>query len=129
MKCPLCNKIIPNESVFCMYCGAKVFEKTNEDFIQLKIKSLIDPQLKSPASAIYNITLKETDNYGRKFYNIIVDSQNSYGAMLRNEFFVIFYNINYETQTVHYTDNCLRMKSLFMSEDAMKRLNNWNKPI
>lgn len=129
MKCNSCDKIIPKESIYCMYCGAKISQNIegDPDFIETKIKKIIEPHLKSPASAVYNINLKDEDKYGRKFYDVIVDSQNSYGAMLRTEYFIIFYKIDYDKQNTYQTDDCLRMKTFFMSEDAMKRLHNWGK--
>lgn len=60
---------------------------TNEEIMKV-VKPMVCAQLKSPASAQFPVDLISIVGDDERGYNIegFVDSQNSYGAMLRNDF-------------------------------------------
>ena len=55
MRCVKCNQIIPDESIFCLFCGAKI-EKAQSQEIPKTRKIIIERQWRFIGSAcIYNI--------------------------------------------------------------------------
>ena len=66
------------------------------------------------------------DKYGRVFVDVSVDSQNGFGAMIRTNFGIVLYPHNNEYKI---TDCGVCKYSFYKTEDVIKRINNWNKPL
>lgn len=65
--------------------------------------TLIKDTLKSPSSAIWNeISYMENNDEGQYIVYIDVEAQNSFGAYIRGQYFVIVYNLDLETRTFSY---------------------------
>ena len=100
MYCNQCGKAISNNSIFCNFCGVKIEQdnQTNElseDPIIKACKDFVSKNLKAPATVKYNsIEIKECDQCGRILLIVEVDSQNGFGAYVRNKFHVILKSVN-----------------------------------
>lgn len=58
-------------------------------------KTLISNQLKAPSTAVWGKTEKvDEDNYGRCLVYISVESQNSFGGMVKSDFLVVLQEVN-----------------------------------
>lgn len=77
---------------------------TNEEVMQV-VKPAICAQLKSPASALFPVELISIVGDDQRGYHVqgYVDSQNSYGAMLRNDFTADVMIVNGFPQVVNAT--------------------------
>ena len=129
MKCNSCNKTKPEESIYCMYCGNKITNINIEDPLITACKNCVIEKLKAPSTAIFpTVEIKDKDNYGRIFYYVEVDSQNSFGATIRTKLYVILQQV-YKDGTYKALDNAVYKVSFINTEDVVKRLNKWNKPL
>lgn len=96
MFCKNCGELLDENSKFCKNCGVAVEENKasgNSEFEKNKvIMSVVKPaicaQLKSPASAKFPVDLISIVGNDETGYQVagFVDSQNGYGAMIRNDF-------------------------------------------
>ena len=90
-------------------------------------KKYVCEYLKCPSTAqFYKINILSQDKYGRVFVDLSVDSQNGFGAMIRTNFGVVLYPDNNEYKT---TDCGVCKYSFYKTEDIIKKINNWNKPL
>ena len=107
---------------------------TDDDYIACAEDAVCD-QLKSPSSARFSSgEVEEIDDYGRILISITVDSENSFGAMIRNYAVVVIqkynpekksyiYNPSYGVQL--YSDSAMTDTAIEM----VKSLNDWNEPL
>ena len=103
------------------------YDNRDEDKIKNACMKYVSQSLKSPSSAQFpSINIKSLDKYGRVFVDISVDSQNSFGAMLRTNFGVVLYPKNNEYCV---TDSGVCKYGFYKTEDTIKQINNWNKPL
>lgn len=93
MRCTKCGKEIPDESVYCMWCGEKVLvpnrypstemEKWYEDIMRNHVAAI----MKNPAECEwprYDESMRSTHGVGKKPYvDTYIDATNSYGGRLR----------------------------------------------
>lgn len=103
MFCSKCGKEIPDGSIFCSVCGAKLGATetsepsqptTKEGWMLLEIKDAIASGLKDPHSVKYgNFENIEIDGYGRTYAEIVVHAKNSYGAYVPSRYAVGFYDV------------------------------------
>lgn len=129
MYCNQCGKEIPNNSIFCDFCGVKI-EQTNElseeDPIIKACKDFVSKNLKAPATVKYNsIEIKERDQCGRILLIVEVDSQNGFGAYVRSKFHVILQSVN-KDGSYKVSKHAFNIAS--QSERVFKNQNNWNLP-
>ena len=106
---------------------------SDEDYIS-GAKTAISKQLISPATATYsNEKIVEKDDYGRVLVTLSVDSQNGFGAYVRNNYAVVIES--YDTGTdefVYYPNGITGWTSDFSKEfsiEAAKLAANWNEPL
>ena len=103
------------------------YNGNNNDIIINVCKKYVCEYLKCPSTAqFYKINILSQDKYGRVFVDLSVDSQNGFGAMIRTNFGVVLYPDNNEYKT---TDCGVCKYSFYKTEDIIKKINNWNKPI
>ena len=105
MFCSKCGKQIPDDSIFCAYCGARLATasaesaqdaspKTKEDWMLLAIKEPIMAGLKDPDSVKFDkFENIEIDAYGRTYAEIVVRAKNSYGAYVPSRYAAGFYDV------------------------------------
>ena len=99
----------------------------NNNSIINACKKYVCEYLKCRSTAqFYKINILSQDKYGRVFIDLSVDSQNGFGAMIRTDFGVVLYPDNNEYKT---TDCGVCKYSFYKTEDIIKKINNWNKPI
>ncbi len=103
------------------------YDGDNNNNIINACKKYVCEYLKCPSTAqFYKINVLSQDKYGRVFVDLSVDSQNGFGAMIRTNFGVVLYPDNNEYKTT----NCGVCKySFYKTEDIIKKINNWNKPL
>ena len=134
MYCNKCGKQIVDDSIFCSYCGIKVeqiIQKESSISIDKLIidacKECIKKHLKSPSTVIFDkIEIKDRDDYGRIYLYAEVDSQNSFGAMMRANLHIVLQNVN-EDGSYEATNDAVAKVSFFCTEDVIKTINKWNK--
>ena len=103
------------------------YNENNTDVIINSCKKYVCEYLKCPSTAQFpKIDIISQDKYGRIFIDLSVDSQNSFGAMIRTNFGVVLYPHNNEYRI---TDCGVCKYSFYKTEDIIKRINNWNKPL
>lgn len=103
------------------------YDNRDKEKIKSACKKYVSQHLKSPSSAQFpDITIKALDNYGRVFIDVFVDSQNSFGAMLRTNFGVV---LSPKDNEYYVTDCGVCKYSFYKTEDIIKQINNWNKPL
>ena len=103
MFCSKCGKQIPDDSVFCPGCGARLqggapeepkLPTTKEGWMLLAVKDAIAAGLKNPESAKFsNFEEIETDSFGRTYAEIIVYATNSYNAVVPTRYAIGFYDV------------------------------------
>lgn len=102
MFCVACGQSLPDNANFCLNCGIKINqdgasaakEKTEKDWMYQFIKEQVSKTLKSPASAVFSDPYDiDTDDYGRVYAEVAVDSQNSYGAVVRTKFGIVISDV------------------------------------
>lgn len=103
MFCSKCGKQIPDESVFCSFCGAQLAASsqqkpttptTKEGWMLLAIQDTIRAGLKDPDSVKFdNFENIEVDGYGRTYAEIVVRAKNSYGAYVPSRYAAGFYDV------------------------------------
>lgn len=119
--------------VVCAMCSGES-SASNDDYI-IAARYLVRSQLKAPSTAVFSDeTVEETDDYGRVIVSLTVDSQNSFGAMLRRYAIVAIQSIDKKNEMVRhkeevsvqfYDDAVLKDSAIEMT----KSLNDWNEPI
>lgn len=94
MFCTKCGSPLVDSDIFCTKCGNRVgyaaesaAQFTNEEIMKI-VKPAICAQLKSPASAQFPDEMLSIIGDCTQGYHIsgYVDSQNSFGALIRNDF-------------------------------------------
>ena len=104
-----------------------VYNGNNNDIIINVCKKYVCEYLKCPSTAqFHKIDIISQDKYGRVFVDLSVDSQNGFGAMIRTNFGIVLYPHNNEYRI---TDCGVCKYSFYKTEDIIKRINNWNKPL
>lgn len=103
MFCSKCGKQIPDESVFCSFCGAQLAASaqqttttptTKEGWMLLAIQDAIRAGMKDPDSAKFDgFENIEIDGYGRTYAEIVVRAKNSYGAYVPSRYAAGFYDV------------------------------------
>ena len=134
MYCNKCGKQIPDDSVFCNYCGVKVeiqsedvTPKTQDDAIISACKDCIMKHLKAPSTVQFPIIeIQDRDDYGRIYLYAEIDAQNAFGAMLRNKLRVVLQSVN-DDGTYEALNEAVYKVSFINTEDVVKRVNHWNK--
>ncbi len=136
MYCNKCGKQIVDDSVFCSYCGIKVKQTVQEELpinidklIIEACKECIKKHLKLPLTVNFNkIEIKDRDSYGRIYLYAEIDSQNSFGAMMRANLHIVLQNVN-KDGSYEATNDAVSKVSFFCTEDVIKSVNKWNKKI
>lgn len=134
MYCNKCGKQIPEDSIFCNYCGVKVEiqnediePKTQDDIIISACKDCIIKHLKAPSTVQFPVVeIQDRDDYGRVYLYAEIDAQNSFGAMLRKKLRVVLQSVN-EDGTYEALNEAVYKISFINTEDVVKRVNRWNK--
>ena len=104
-----------------------VYNGNNNDIIINVCKKYVCEYLKCPSTAqFHKIDIISQDKYRRIFVDLSVDSQNGFGAMIRTNFGIVLYPHNNEYRI---TDCGVCKYSFYKTEDIIKRINNWNKPL
>ena len=100
MYCKKCGKVIPENSIYCMFCGVYVKKNVsdNSDYPQTDIEKLYEdvmvnriiPNLKSPTTAQYpkyneemQKELNRSFSSSVKVIETYIDSMNSFGSIVR----------------------------------------------
>ena len=108
-------------------------EISDETYISCA-KQVVAEQLRSPGSAIFsNCEVMEKDDYGRVLVVGYVDSQNGFGATLRNGFAVVITNYDKETERFSYSRSFELWKWEFdylkdTTIENVKSNSQWNEP-
>ena len=103
------------------------YNGNNNDIIINACKKYVCEYLKCPSTAQFpKVSILSQDKYGRVFIDVSVDSQNSFGAMIRANFGVGLYPHNNEYKI---TDCGVCKYSFYKTEDVIKKINDWNKPL
>ena len=103
------------------------YNGNNNDIIINACKKYVCEYLKCPSTAQFpKVSILSQDKYGRVFIDVSVDSQNSFGAMIRTNFGVVLYPHNNEYKI---TDCGVCKYSFYKTEEVIKRINDWNKPL
>ena len=128
MYCTKCGKEISDNDEFCKYCGNKNIS-SNESPLITACKKCVIERLKAPSTAKFNIIdIKDVDSYGRIFYYVEVDSQNSFGASLRTKLYVVLQKVEEDSSYIALKEAVYKV-SFINTADVVKRLNKWNKPL
>ena len=108
---------------------------SDDDYISCA-KTAVSKQLKSPGSAFYsNEKVVEKDDYGRVLVMLTVDSQNGFGAYLRQHCAVVIKSYNKKTKDFIYSRNGVQSwtdEYDFLADtciDMAKEASNWNEPL
>lgn len=137
MYCFKCGKQIVDDSIFCSYCGIRVSDVnqednsiTNEDELVINAcKECIKKHLRAPSTVSFaSVEIKDRDNYGRVYLYAEVDAQNAFGGTLRNNLHVVLQKVN-KDGTYEALNEAVYKVSFINTEDVVKRVNKWNKPI
>ncbi|MBO4894855.1 MAG: zinc ribbon domain-containing protein [Clostridia bacterium] len=97
-------------------------------------KQVVAEQLRSPGSASFsNCEVAEKDDYGRVLVTGYVDSQNGFGATLRNGFAVVITNYDSDTEQFSYSRSFELWKWEFdflkdTTIENVKSNSQWNEP-
>ena len=134
MYCNKCGKQIVDDSIFCSYCGIKIEQtsqyelpKSKDELIIEACKNCIKKHLKSPSTVNFDvIEIQDRDDYGRIYLYAEVDSQNSFGAMMRANLHIVLQNVN-DDGSYEATNDAVGKVSFFCTEDVIKTANKWNK--
>ena len=95
-------------------------------------KQITLESLSSPSTARFtNCEVEEIDDYGRTLVSMTIDSQNGFGAMIRNYAIVILQRYDVETNKYSYNPTfAVQIYSNVGNKDLTikmtKQLNNWN---
>ena len=99
-----------------------------ETLIQQACKDILEKRLKSPATvkyAVMNIT--DEDKYGRYCLYVELDSQNSFGALVRSKYRVVLQAVYTDGSYSALSEAALPV-SFINTEEMIKKLNKWNTP-
>jgi len=101
-------------------------EKTKEDWMLETIKTALMPKLKSPSTAKFgSMRNYAEDNYGRVYVAIDVDAMNSYGAVLRLTYDVLFDSVQENgLGTIKMIEENLNKKSA-LARFGSKAMGDW----
>lgn len=133
MYCSQCGKEISDNSKFCNFCGSKIEQVdkennfTKDDLIINACKDCVEKHLKAPSTVKYqSITIKDYDDYGRIYLSVELDSQNGFGAYVRNKLRVVLQSVN-DDGGYEALNESVYKESFINTEDVVKRVNKWNK--
>lgn len=154
MYCNKCGKQIVDDSIFCNFCGAKVeilpqegvevqagqYSQSGqptqatqrvslkETLIKQACKDIIEKRLKSPATVNYAVMdITDEDKYGRYCLYVELDSQNSFGALVRSKYRVVLQAV-YTDGTYSAFSEAVLPVSFINTEENIKKINKWNTP-
>jgi len=99
-----------------------------ETLIKQACKDILEKRLKSPATvkyAVMNIT--DEDKYGRYCLYVELDSQNSFGALVRSKYRVVLQAV-YTDGTYSALSEAALPVSFINTEEMIKKINKWNTP-
>ncbi len=116
--------------VFCLL-GLTSCKISKKAFAEEAAKQIISNELKSPSSARWNeVSYMENDEYGQYVVYVDVEATNSFGAYIRNRFFVIVGNLNLLKKTFTYKVcpyiECMGKNDTF-NLDILKNINAYGK--
>lgn len=127
MYCKKCGNLINEDSKFCKFCGNPIGEL--ESPLIVACKRCVSERLKAPSTAIFStIDIRDVDSYGRMFYYVEVESQNSFGALLKTKLYVVLQKVD-EDGSYEALNEAVYKVSFINTEDVVKKVNRWNKPI
>lgn len=151
MYCNKCGKQIVDDSIFCNFCGSKVEilpqegvevqaaqlsqpgqatqrVSLKETLIKQACKDIIEKRLKSPATVNYAVMeITDEDKYGRYCLYVELDSQNSFGALVRSKYRVVLQAV-YTDGTYSAFNDAVLPVSFINTEENIKKINKWNTP-
>lgn len=154
MYCNKCGKQIVDDSIFCNFCGSKVEilpqegvevqasqlsqsgqpaqatqrVSLKETLIKQACKDIIEKRLKSPATVNYAVMeITDEDKYGRYCLYVELDSQNSFGALVRSKYRVVLQAV-YTDGTYSAFSEAVLPVSFINTEENIKKINKWNTP-
>ena len=154
MYCNKCGKQIVDDSIFCNFCGAKVeilpqegvevqagqYSQSGqptqatqrvslkETLIKQACKDIIEKRLKSPATVNYAVMdITDEDKYGRYCLYVELDSQNSFGALVRSKYRVVLQAVYTDGTDSAFSEAVLPV-SFINTEENIKKINKWNTP-
>lgn len=116
----------PAESAQPQHATQRVSLK--ETLIKQACKDILEKRLKSPATvnyAVMNIT--DEDKYGRYCLYVELDSQNSFGALVRSKYRVVIQAV-YTDGTYSALGEAALPVSFINTEEMIKKINKWNTP-
>lgn len=119
-------------AVFFGLRGCSTFEDNKmKKLAEDSAYTLISNTLKSPSTARLNeCSYMENNNEGQYIVYIDVEAQNSFGAYLRERYFVIVYNLDLETRTFSYNQLFYSIKCSGKDDtyslNLIKSMNNYN---
>ena len=108
---------------------------SDEDYIS-SARTAVSEKLKSPATAMYsNEKIVDEDDYGRVLVTLTVDSQNSFGAYVRENYAIVIKSYDtstdkfvfYPTATQHWSSEFDFLEDELI--EAAKKSANWNEPL
>lgn len=97
-----------------------------ETLIKQACKDIIEKRLKSPATVNYAVMdITDEDKYGRYCLYVELDSQNSFGALVRSKYRVVLQAV-YTDGTYSAFNDAVLPVSFINTEENIKKLNKWN---
>ena len=118
-------------AVYLTFCG----RVSDADYIGCA-KTIISEHLNSPSTAKWsNEKILERDDYGRVLVTLTVDSQNGFGAYVRDNVAVVIISYDKKTGEFFYNEGAIQSwkdSEKDLSEMAInfsKTISNWNEPI
>ena len=97
-----------------------------ETLVKQACKDIIEKRLKSPATVNYAVMeITDEDKYGRYCLYVELDSQNSFGALVRSKYRVVLQAV-YTDGTYSAFNDAVLPVSFINTEENIKKLNKWN---
>lgn len=97
-----------------------------ETLVKQACKDIIEKRLKSPATVNYAVMdITDEDKYGRYCLYVELDSQNSFGALVRSKYRVVLQAV-YTDGTYSAFSEAVLPVSFINTEENIKKLNKWN---
>lgn len=118
----------------CIYIVFNIFgdggsfgSKQDELYINAA-EDLIYNTLKNPYSAsLHDSYIVEQDNYGRAIVYLDITAENSFGGMIRNEYYVCIHEAKSDG-TYRHNGSLSYCEANDISLDYLKRINGWGEP-
>ena len=97
-----------------------------ETLIKQACKDVLEKRLKSPATVHYAVMdITDEDKYGRYCLYVELDSQNSFGALVRSKYRVVLQAV-YTDGTYSALSEAALPVSFINTEEMIKKINKWN---